>query len=255
MNLYALGFIFASAVLLVIFYLLVRRRGARNVGLREVEALKSLPGMVGAAVETGKRLHLSLGSGALGQSDTATTLAGLNTAGQIATVAVVSDKAPVVTSTDGATALLAEDVVRTMYRDQNAADRYTGDVARVAGVSPVSFSAALSTLVNEEAVSGTVLVGPVGPEAALLAEAGRRAGATTLAGTDNVSAQAALFAAADQALIGEDVYAAGAYLGRDTGHVASLQTQDIVRGLLIAVIVFGALLATFAPDVLRSLTP
>ncbi|MGQ0602898.1 MAG: DUF6754 domain-containing protein [Anaerolineales bacterium] len=244
MTLLPLGFLFLFIVLIVSLNFLVRQRGARNVALREVDALQSLPGMVGAAVESGKRLHLSLGNGALGQSDTATVLAGLTAASQIAAVAVVSDKAPLVTTTDGAAMLLAEDVMKSVYVEQNAADRYEGDVARVAALSPASFGAAMTTLVSDEAVSGNVLIGPVGAESVLLAEAGRRAGATTLAGTDNVAAQAALFAAADHSLIGEDVYATGAYLSREDAHVASLQAQDIIRWLLVAVIVGGALART-----------
>lgn len=253
--LFALGFLVLFIGLMVIFTVLTRQRGARNVPLREAEALQALPGMVGVAVETGKRLHLSLGTGALGQSDTATMLAGLTAASQIAAVAVVSDKAPIVSTTDGAAMLLAEDVMKSVYGEQNAADRYEGDVARVAALSPASFGAAVTALVSDEAVSGNVLIGPATAEAALLAEAGRRAGATTLAGTDNVAAQAALFAIAEHSLIGEDVYATGAYLGRETAHVASLQAQDFVRWILAGVIVVGALVATFAPDLLRQFSP
>ena len=244
-TLLALGFLFFFIVLLIVHAYLAQRRGPRNVALREVEALQSLPGMVGVAVETGKRLHLSLGAGALGQSDTATVLAGLTAASQVAAVAVVSDKPPVISTTDGAAMLLAEDVMKSVYAEQNAADRYGGDTARVIALSPASFGGALTALVSDEAVSGNVFVGPATPEAALLAEAGRRAGATTLAGTDNVAAQAAFFPVADQSLIGEDVYSTGAYLSRKTTHVASLQTQDFVRWILAGLIVIGALAKTF----------
>lgn len=230
--------------LLAFFFILTQRRGARSIGLREVEAWKQLPGLIGAAVESGRRLHLSLGHGALGQPDTATLLAGLNTVSQVAAVTVVSDKPPVITTADGATALLAQDLVRQAYRQQNAAEQYRDDAARVAGLSPLSFSGALTAVVKDDAVAGTVLIGSVGPEAVLLTEAGGRAGAPTLAGSDNVTGQAVLFAAAEHALLGEDVYSAGAYLSRAPAHVASLRAQDVMRWLIVGAMLAGIVWTT-----------
>lgn len=230
--------------LLGFFFLLARRQGVRNIGLREVEAWKQLPALIGAAVESGRRLHLSLGHGVLGQPDTATLLAGLNTVSQVAAVTVVSDKPPVITTADGATALLAQDLVRQAYRQQNAAEQYRDDAARVVGLSPFSFNGALTAVVRDEAVAGSVFIGSVGPEVALLTEAGRRAGAPTFAGSDNVAGQAVLFAAADQTLISEDVYSAGAYLGRMPAHVASLRAQDVMRWLIVGAMLAGILWTT-----------
>ncbi|MDW8325869.1 MAG: hypothetical protein RMK99_04820 [Anaerolineales bacterium] len=230
--------------LLGFFFLLTRRQGVRHIGLREVETWKQLPNLIGAAVESGRRLHLSLGHGVLGQPDTATLLAGLNAVGQIATVTVVSDKPPVITTTDGATALLAQDLVRQAYRQQNAAEQYRDDVARVAGLSPLSFNGALTAVVRDEAVAGSIFIGSAGPEVVLLTEAGRQAGAPTFAGSDNIAGQAVLFAAADQTLLGEDVYSAGAYLGRMPAHIASLHTQDVMRWLIVGAMLVGILWTT-----------
>lgn len=224
---------------------LVRRRGARSIPLREVEALQNLPNIVGEAVESGRRMHLSLGSGGIGQADTITVLAGLSTATPIAAVTAISDKPPVITTADAVTMLLAQDTLRQVYREQNAQERYSEEAARVAGLTPLSFGAALTPLVKDEAVAGNVLIGPVGTEAVLLTEAAQRAGVATLAGTSDLTAQAALFAAADQPLIGEDVYAGNAYLTRGEAQVASLQAQDVVRLVLIAGMILGVLAKTF----------
>lgn len=240
-----LGFVFLFAALIGVFLALGRQRGARPAVFRPVEALQSLPATVGAAVETGRRLHISLGSGAIGETNTAATLAGLTVLDQISAAAVVSDKPPVVTSADGAAMFLAQDTLRNVYTRQNAQQRYDPAAARVAGLSPMSFGAALTALVKDESTAGTVLVGPVGPEAVLLAEAGSRAHLTTLAGSDNPAAQALLFAAADEPLVGEDLFAGGAYIGRLPAHVASLRAQDIMRILIGLAIVGGVLAKTF----------
>ena len=244
---FELGFVFLFAILIGVFIALGRRRGARPPAFRSVEALESLPTTVGQAVETGRRLHVSLGSGTLGQTDTAATLAGLTVLDQISAVAAVSDKPPVVTSADGAAMFLAQDTLRNVYARQNALQRYDPSSARVAGLSPLSFGAALTSMIKDESVAGTVLVGPVGSEVVLLAEAGQRANITTLAGSSDPAAQALLFAAADHPLIGEDLFAGGAYIGRLSAHVASLQAQDVMRILIGLAIIGGVIVKTFMP--------
>jgi hypothetical protein len=234
-----LGFLVLFALLIGLFMVLGRRKTARPAGLRRIEAFDRLPATVGEAVESGRRLHLSLGNGVIGQADTATTLAGLTAATQTAAAAVVSDKPPIITSADGSAMLLAQDALKAVYRQQNAEERFDAGAARVIGLSPVSFSAALAPLVKDEAVAGNVLIGAVGPEAALLAEAGRRAGAPTLAGSDNLAAQAAFLAVAEDTLLGGDLFAAGAYLEKVPAHVASLRAQDVLRVILILAILAG----------------
>jgi hypothetical protein len=85
-------------------------------------------------------------------------------------------------------------------------------------------------------------MGNFGVEAALLAEAGERANTYTLAASDNLVAQAVLFASAQEPLIGEELYAAGAYMDAGPIHTASLTVQDILRWLIIVAILVGALI-------------
>jgi hypothetical protein len=247
-----IGFAFLALFggLLLFFTTLAARKGAAPAIFRNIEAFQSLPDTVGHAVETGRRLHISLGSGSIGGQDTAAALAGLTVLDQISAVAVVSDKPPVVTTADGTAALLAQDVLRQVYARQNALPRYDPTSARVAGLSADSFGAALTSLVKDESVGGTILIGSVGPEAVLFAEAGQRANITTLAGSDDPATQALLFASADYPLIGEDLFAGGAYIGRHPAHVASLRAQDVLRIVIGVVILIGFIAKTLSLDVL-----
>jgi hypothetical protein len=76
----------------------------------------------------------------------------------------------------------------------------------------------------------------------LIVDAGEAHGRLVVAGTDHVPTQAVLYAAAEEPLIGEEVFAAGAYLGADPFHNASLQAQDAIRWLLIGVMIVGGVL-------------
>jgi hypothetical protein len=50
-----------------------------------------------------------------------------------------------------------------------------------------------------------------------------------------------LYAAAQDPLIGEELFASGAYVGAGPSHEASLQVQDVLRWLIIIALVIGAL--------------
>lgn len=227
--------------LVLVFTLLARRKGVRPRVLRRIDAYQSLPATVGTAVETGKRLHFSLGSGAIGGADTTAMVAGLVLLDQISDAAAMSDRPPLVTTADGTAMLLAQDVLRNVYARQNALTRYEPESAQVVGQSPAAYGAAQTSLPRDEAVAGALLLGAVGTEAALLTEAGQRAGVTTLAGADNLTAQSVLFATADHPVIGEDLYAGGAYVGGRPEHRGSLMAQDVMRLIIGGVIVLGVL--------------
>jgi len=84
-------------------------------------------------------------------------------------------------------------------------------------------------------------MGNFGVEAALLADAAERANIFTLAASDNLATQAVLYASTQEPLIGEELYAAGAYMDAGPVHAASLTVQDILRWLIIIAILVGAL--------------
>ena len=112
---------------------------------------------------------------------------------------------------------------------------------RITGLTPFSYAAGVIPVIHDEQVSTNILLGHFGPEVALLTEAGERVGSLTIAGSDQVATQAVLYAAAQEPLVGEEVFASGAYMGAPPAHVASLRVQDVFRWVLIAVILLGAL--------------
>ncbi|MCC6189771.1 MAG: hypothetical protein IT318_12120 [Anaerolineales bacterium] len=229
----------AFAGLIAGLTLLAQRKGARRRVLRRIDGYQSLPATVGTAVEAGQRLHFSLGTGTVGGADTAAMLAGVVVLDQVAAAAAMSDRPPIVTTADGTAMLLAQDTLRGVYARQNALARYDPESAQAVGLTPASFGAAQTMLPSDQAVAGALLLGSIGTEAVLLTEAGQRAGVTTLAGTDNLTAQAVLYAAADHPLIGEDLFAGGAYVGGAPAHLASLTAQDILRLAVGVAILLG----------------
>jgi hypothetical protein len=237
-----IGFIFVLIFLGILLFFGVIRSKVQELHFRDIPAFKRIQRAIGLSVEDGSRLHFSLGRGQINASESAVTFVGLRMLERATRIISISDRLPVVTSGDGAVNILSQDTLQSTYRDLGEEAQYDPAAGRLTGPTPFSFAAGVIPIVGDEQVSASVMVGHFGSEVAFITEAAERSGSTTLAGTDNLDGQAVLYAAADDPLIGEEVYAGGAYLGAGKMHEASLKTQDIFRWVIIVLLLLGALL-------------
>ena len=235
----ALVIVVIAALLLVAFTFMRRRSPAV---LRPIQAFERLSHAIGLAVENGTRLHISLGRGNLFTARGGSALAGLAMLRRLAERTSVSDRPPIVTSGDASLSILSQDTLRAGYKAAGADDQYRATTGRLTGLTPFSYAAGAIPVTRDENVSANVLLGDFGAEAALLAEAADRENTHLIAASDNLSAQAILYAAAQDPLIGEELFASGAYVGAGPSHEASLHVQDVLRWLVILAILVGALL-------------
>lgn len=235
----ALDLVVLTAILLLIFTYLRRKSPAV---LRRIEAYERLNRMVGLTVENGTRLHISLGRGNLFTSRGGSALAGLAMLRRLAERTSMSDRPPIVTSGDASLSILSQDTLQAGYRAAGAEDQYRASTGRLAGLTPFSYAAGAMPVTRDEMVSANVVIGDLGAEAALLAEAADREDTSLIAASDNLSAQSILYASAQEPLIGEELFASGAYVGAGASHDASLQVQDILRWLIILAILGGSFL-------------
>lgn len=213
---------------------------------RSIKAIQRLQRSIEVSVEDGSRLQVSLGHGGLLGPQSAAALAGLTLLRQLAEIAADSDQPPVATSGDGAVMLLAQDTLRTTYGRLGIRDQFNYQLAQTTGLTPFSYAAGTLSPILDRHVLASALVGHFDAEGGLIAAAAQRSEGFSLGGSDSLSGQAVLFAAADEPLLGEEVFAAGAYTNAGTAHQASLRTQDALRGLLIVLIILTALAPLFA---------
>ena len=238
----ALGLLILAAVLLLAFIVWRRRAAA---ALRPIAAYEQLNRAVGLAVENGTRLHFSLGRGSLFPARGASALAGLAMLRRLSERTSVSDNPPVVTSGDASLAILSQDTLQSGYRAAGAEEQYRFTTGRLTGLTPLAFAAGAIPTVNDENVSANVYIGDFGVESALLTDAAERHNSTLIAASDNLAAQSVFYASSQEPLIGEELFAAGAYVGAGPAHDASLNVQDILRWLVILAILAGSVLKFF----------
>jgi hypothetical protein len=237
-NVFGIGFVLFFFGLMIIFAIVDRRRPSGY--LRDLPAFSQLKRAIGLAVEAGHRLHVSLGRGTLTSPQSAVSFVGLSVLERIARATSISDKPPVATSGDGALAILSQDTLGGAARRMGIESDSTA--GRLSGLTPFSYAAGALLVVHDEDVGANVMIGNFGSEAALINEAAERSGSLTLAGTDTIPGQAVLYATAQEPLIGEEVFAGGAYLGANPMHLASLRAQDWLRWILVAILLIEAVM-------------
>jgi len=233
----AIGVLLLALVLLIALSLLRKRI---PTGLRPIAAYERLARSVGFAVENGTRLHISLGRGSLFTTRGASALAGLAMLRKLTERTSLSDNPPVVTSGDASLAILSQDTLHSGYRVARAEEQYRFSTGRLTGLTPFSYAAGTIPVTKDENVSTNVFLGDFGAESALMADAAERENSTLIAASDSIAAQSVFYATAQDPLIGEELFAAGAYVGAGPVHEASLTVQDILRWLIILAILIGS---------------
>jgi hypothetical protein len=235
MDFTGIGFLLLFVILMIVFRVLQSRRSEAH--LRAIPAFSRLRDAIDLAVEDGSRLHIALGDAEITGPRAAAALVGLSMLNRISKVASQGDHPPIASAGDGTVVILAQDTLRTTYQSLGMFDSYNNTLGRAAGLTPFSYAAGTIPIILDEQVSTNVIAGSFGDEVALLTTTGERSSTLTLAGTDKIQGQAILYATADEQLIGEELYAGGAYVGAGDMHIASLHAQDVIRWLLVVIII------------------
>ncbi len=226
----------------------IRRR--RDVfPIRVIPAYDALPQMVGTAIEANEPVHLSLGSGGLGGQNTLLALASAELFYQVGRQAAIGATSPLITTSDSASIPLGYDILRRAYASRGRLSSYDNSAMQwyPSGPRSLAFAAAVTALLGIDHVNANVLVGSFGPEMALIAEGTQRRGQSLIAASDQLTGQAIAYAMADEPLIGEELFSAGAYMSDEARFTAALVTQDLLRWLLILLLLLS-MLAALSPQ-------
>ena len=237
-------YVIGLALTLLILFALFGKSTRRTI--RTIKAFRELRRTIELSVEDGSRLQISLGGGGLLGAESAAAFAGLSLLRQVANIAADSDQPPVATTGDGMLLLLAQDTLRHTYRRLDISDQYHLRLARATGLTPFSYAAGTLPLILDRSVSASALVGSFGEDVGLITAASQQAGAFSLGGSGTMNGQALLFGSAQEPLIGEEVFATGAYMDAGAAHQASLRAQDVLRWLIIIALMLTALSPLFS---------
>jgi hypothetical protein len=108
-----------------------------------------------------------------------------------------------------------------------------------------AYVAAVNGIMLREKPAACVYMGAFYAESLLLAETGFAAGAIQISGTANPEQLPFFIAACDYTLMGEELFAASAYLSKEPLLLGSLKGQDLIKILLVACIIIGVAFEVF----------
>jgi hypothetical protein len=219
------------------------RWARRNPGLfiRKIAGLDAVEEAIGRATEMGKSvLYLN---GMTGMTDIA-TLASLNILGKIAARVADYDSRIRVPCRDPIVMTVAQEIVKDAYTRAGRPDAFREEDVFFITADQFSYVAAVDGIMLRERPAANFYMGYYYAESLLLAETGVVTGAIQIAGTDSVTQLPFFIVACDYTLMGEELYAASAYLSREPLQLGSLKGQDAGKLVILAALVLGAGLAT-----------
>jgi hypothetical protein len=223
---------------LVVYYIETAKKG-KNLFVRRIAGLDAVEEAVGRATEMGKPIIYVPGLGSV--ADIA-TIASLNILGEVAKKTAQYDSALLVPNRDPIVYTVAREMVKEAYTKAGRPDAFKQDSVFFVTDQQFAYAAAVDGLMAREKPATNFFLGMFWAESLILAETGAQTGAIQIAGTDSVFQLPFFITACDYTLIGEELYAASAYLSREPLLLGSLKGQDYGKLIILAVVTIGSVL-------------
>jgi hypothetical protein len=235
--------------LLVTVYIRIARQG-RPLYIRRIAGLSALDEAIGRATEMGRKIFYIPGIMSLSEIQ---TLASLSILAHVAKQSAVYGAALEVPNTDPLTFTAARETVKQAYMEAGKPDQFKEEMVTYITYDQFAYAASVSGKMVRERPATNFLIGSFYAEALIFAETGQSVGAIQIAGTADVTQLPFFVTACDYTLLGEELYAASAYLSREPVLLGSIKAQDIIKAVLIVTIVVGIVAYAFGSDFFRTL--
>jgi hypothetical protein len=206
---------------------------------------------IGRSIEMGRPMVMTVGSAGIGPL----LLAVMGIMGHIARAAAKFRQRFFVPQNDVMVMALVDEYLHEVYRDVGRPELFRIEMTPYLSDQQFSYASGYMGLVHREKAGACFLIGSFAAESLILAEAGQQIGAMQVSGTVDYSQIPFLITSTDYTLVGEEVYAAGAYLSDDPVQKGSVAGQDAAKAVLIALFLTGVIWATIATIWHREETP
>jgi hypothetical protein len=218
------------------------RRG-KALYIRPIPGISAVDEAIGRATEMGRPILFVLGTGTAGDI---ATIAGYTILARVARRTAEYQTPILVPVNDPVMMAMAQETVREGYLQAGRPDLYRPEHVFYISAMQFPYVAAVNGLMLRERTATNFYMGVFHAESLLLAEAGSVTGSIQISGTDQVAQIPFFVAATDYTLIGEELYAASAYLSQDPVLMGPLKAQDWAKVVILVLLAVGVLAATFS---------
>lgn len=231
---------------LVVAYVSVARRGTK-LYVRKIAGLNAINEAVGRATEMGKKIFYIPGILSLSEIQTIASLSILKHVSKLTatygTNIEVPNKDPLVFSA-------ARETVRQAYMEAGKPDQFKEDMVTYLTYDQFAYAASVTAKMVRERPATNFMIGSFFAESLILAETGQAAGAIQIAGTADVTQLPFFVTTCDYTLLGEELYAASAYLSREPVLLGSIKAQDVAKAILMVIMAAGIILLAFNTNII-----
>jgi len=226
---------------LIVYFILIARKG-KEIFLRRIPGLDALEEAVGRATEMGKPILYVPG---IWPMDEIGTIAAMNILKPVSKKVAQYESRIIVPCIDPIVMNVAQQTVKEGFTEAGRPDRYNQDDVFFLTSAQFAYAAGVNGIMVREKPATNLFLGVFFAESLLLAETGNATGAIQIAGTDRVPQLPFFVAACDYCIMGEELYAASAYLSEDPRLVSSIKAQDWGKMAILISLFLGSILAIF----------
>lgn len=226
----------------VLAWILLSRAGW-SVKIRRIAALEAIDEAVGRATEMGRSVLFVPG---IQDMNDIQTVAGVTILGRVAKTAAEYDAKLEVPTARSIVMTAARETVQSSHFAAGRPETYDESSIRYITDEQFGYVAYVAGRMVREKPAACFYMGAFYAESLVLAENGNAIGAIQVAGTAEASQLPFFVAACDYTLIGEEFYAASAYLSGERDQLGSIKGQDLGKLFAAGAIIVGAILATLA---------
>jgi hypothetical protein len=219
----------------------IRAARRREIFLRRIPGLDAVDEAIGRATELGKPILYLTGAGDMGEPS---TLAAAVILGRVGKRVAAYDTDLLIPHRDPIVMAVCQEITKQAYLEAGKPDAFKEDSNFFITTDQFSYTAAVDGIMLRRKPAANFFMGSYFAEALLLTETGASTGAIQIAGTDSDHQLPFFVTTCDYTLIGEELYAASAYLSREPIQVGTLRGQDMGKGLILGALLVGTVLAT-----------
>jgi len=219
----------------------IRTAKQRDIFLRRIPGLDAVDEAIGRATELGKPILYLTGAGDMSEP---ATIAAAVILGRVAKRVAAYETDLLVPHRDPIVMAVCQEITKQSYLEAGKPDVFKEDSNFFITTDQFSYTAAVDGIMLRRKPAANFFMGSYFAEALLLTETGASTGAIQIAGTDSDHQMPFFVTTCDYTLIGEELYAASAYLSREPIQVGTLRGQDLGKGFILVVLALGTILAT-----------
>ena len=218
-----------------------KARGGYSFYVRPIAGIKAVDDAIGRATEMGKPILYVPG---LGTASDVATIAAFTILARVARKVVEYNTRVIVPNYDPVVMTVCQEVVKEAYAAAGKPELYDSKDVYFITQDQFPYTAAVNGVMLREKPATNFYMGMFYAESLVLAETGFAAGSIQIAGTDQLIQIPFFVTVCDFVLMGEELYAASAYLSQEPQQLGTLKAQDWGKVLVVVLMIIGAVLST-----------